>query len=79
MRTHGLTDPVIALCRRTDYQSPNWLSGAEMSYRSLGSDEVTLRNYRGNMSLSDPLAAGVSLTFINPASVVFGYGFPGVV
>jgi hypothetical protein len=36
-----------------------------MSYRSLGSDEVTLRNYRpvgrrkGNMSLSDPLAAGV--------------------
>jgi hypothetical protein len=50
-----------------------------MSYRSLGSDEVTLRNYRpvgrrkGNMSLSDPLAAGVSLTFINPASsVVFG-------
>ena len=44
-----------------------------MSYRSLGSDEVTLRNYRpvgrrkGNMSLSDPLAAGVSLTFINPA------------
>jgi hypothetical protein len=55
-----------------------------MSYRSLGSDEVTLRNYRpvgrrkGNMSLSDPLAAGVSLTFINPASVVFGYGFPGV-
>jgi hypothetical protein len=47
-----------------------------MSYRSLGSDEVTLRNYRpvgrrkGN--LSDPLAAGVSLTFINPASVVLG-------
>ena len=47
-----------------------------MSYRSLGSDEVTLRNYRpvgrrkGNMSLIDPLAAGV----INPASsVVFGY------
>jgi hypothetical protein len=43
--------------------SPNWLSGG-MSYRSLGSDEVTLRNYRpvgrrkGNMSLSDPLAAG---------------------
>jgi hypothetical protein len=43
-----------------------------MSYRSLGS-EITLRNYRpvgrrkGNMSLSDPLAAGVSLTFINPA------------
>jgi hypothetical protein len=38
-----------------------------MSYRSLGSDEVTLRNYRpvgrreGNMSLSDPLAAGVDL------------------
>jgi hypothetical protein len=36
-----------------------------MSYRSLGSDEVTLRNYRpvgrrkGNMSLSDPPAAGV--------------------
>jgi hypothetical protein len=61
MRTHGLTDPVIALRRQTDYQfSPNWLSGAEMSYRSLGSDEVTLRNYRpvgrrkGNMSLSDP-------------------------
>ena len=85
MRTHGLTDPVIALRRQTDYQfSPNWLSGAEMSYRSLGSDEVTLRNYRpvgrrkGNMSLSDPLAAGVSLTFINPASlVVLGYGFPG--
>jgi hypothetical protein len=51
-----------------------------MSYRSLGSDEVTLRNYRpvgrrkGNISLSDPLAAGVSLTFINPASsVVLGY------
>jgi hypothetical protein len=56
-----------------------------MSYRSLGSDEVTLRNYRpvgrrkGDMSLSDSLAAGVSLTFINPASVVFRYGFPGVV
>jgi hypothetical protein len=62
-----------------------WLSGAEDEYRSLGSDEVgsdevTLRNYRpvglrkGNMSLSDPLAAGVSLTFINPASsVVLGY------
>jgi hypothetical protein len=55
-----------------------------MSYRSLGSDEVTLRNYRpvgrrnGNMSLSEPLAAGVSLTFINPAAVL-GYGFPGVV
>src|SRR6202045_2335588 len=54
--------PVIALHRRTDYQfSPNWPSGAEMSYRSLGSDEVTLRSYRpvgrrkGNMSLSDPL------------------------
>jgi hypothetical protein len=36
-----------------------------MSYRSLGSDEVTLRNYRpvgrrkGNMSLSDPLAVGL--------------------
>jgi hypothetical protein len=51
-----------------------------MSYRSLGSGEVTLRNYRpvgrrkGNISLSDPLAAGVSLTFINPASsVVLGY------
>jgi hypothetical protein len=30
MRTHGLTDPVIALRRQTDYQfSPNWLSGAE--------------------------------------------------
>jgi hypothetical protein len=28
------------------------------------------------MSLSDPLAAGVSLTFMNPASwVVFRYGF----
>jgi hypothetical protein len=27
MRTHGLTDPVIALRRQTDYQfSPNWLS-----------------------------------------------------
>jgi hypothetical protein len=43
--------------------SPNWLSGAGMSYRSLGSDEVTLRNYRtvdrrkGNMPLSDPLPA----------------------
>ena len=42
------------------------------------------RNYRpvgrrkGNISLSDPLAAGVSLTFINPASsVVLGYDFPG--
>src|ERR1700681_3975440 len=40
-----------------------------MSYRSLGSDEVTLRNYRpvgrrkGNMTLSAPLAAGVSLAF----------------
>jgi hypothetical protein len=36
-----------------------------MSYRSLGSDEITLRNYRpvgrrkGNMSLSDPVAARV--------------------
>jgi hypothetical protein len=29
MRTHGLTDPVIALRRQTDYQfSTNWLSGA---------------------------------------------------
>jgi hypothetical protein len=43
MRTHGLTDPVIALRRQTDYQfSPNWLSGAEMSYRSLGSDASQL-------------------------------------
>jgi hypothetical protein len=56
-----------------------------MSYRSLGSDEVTLRNYRpvgrrkGNMTLSAPLAAGVVVDLINPASVVFGYGFPGVV
>ena len=46
-----------------------------MSYRSLGSDEVTLRNYRpvgrrkGNRSFRDP-AAGVSLTFLNPASSV---------
>jgi hypothetical protein len=90
MRTHGLTEigPVIALRRQTDYQlSPNWLSGAEMSYRSLGSDEVTLRNYRpvgrrkGNISLSDPLAAGVSLTFINPAPLG-GIGIrlgPGVI
>ena len=76
MRTHGLTDPVIALRRQTDYQfSPNWLSGAEMSYRSLGSDEVTLRNYRpvgrrkGNMSLSDPLAAGVSLDLHEPGQL----------
>ena len=43
-----------------------------MSYRSLGSDEVTLRNYRpvgrrkGNMSLSDPLAAGVVVNLHKP-------------
>jgi hypothetical protein len=43
-----------------------------MSYRSLGSDEVTLRNYRpvgrrkGNMSLSDPLAAGVVVDLHKP-------------
>jgi len=43
-----------------------------MSYRSLGSDEVTLRNYRpvgrrkGNMSLSDPLAAGVVIDLDKP-------------
>jgi hypothetical protein len=41
--------------------SPNWLSGAE--------DELALE------SIQLPLA-GVSLTFINPASsVVLGYGF----
>jgi hypothetical protein len=52
-----------------------------LSYRSLGSDEVTLRNYRpvgrrkGNMSLSDPLAAGVVVDLHKPASsLVFGYG-----
>jgi hypothetical protein len=43
-----------------------------MSYRSLGSDEVTLRNCRpvgrrkGNMSLSDPLAAGVVVDLHKP-------------
>ena len=43
-----------------------------MSYRSLGSNEVTLRNYRpvgrrkGNMSLSDPLAAGVVVDLHKP-------------
>jgi hypothetical protein len=43
-----------------------------MSYRSLGSDEVTLRNYRpvgrrkGNMSLNDPLAAGVVVDLHKP-------------
>src|ERR1700693_5272480 len=43
-----------------------------MSYRSLGSDEVTLRNYppvgrrKGNMSLSDPLAAGVVVDLHKP-------------
>jgi hypothetical protein len=53
-----------------------------MGYRSLGSDEVTLPNYRpvgrrkGNMSLSDPLPAR-RLTFIDPASsVVLGYARP---
>ena len=55
--------PVIALRRRTDYQSPNWLSGAEDELSQPRFDEVTLRNYRpvgrrkGNMSLSDPLPA----------------------
>jgi hypothetical protein len=54
-----------------------------MSYRSLGSDEVTLRNYRqvgrrkGNMSLSDPLAAGVVVDLHKPGSVVLRYGFLG--
>jgi hypothetical protein len=43
-----------------------------MSYRSLGSDEVTLRSYRpvgrrkGNMSLSDPLAAGFVVDLHKP-------------
>jgi hypothetical protein len=43
-----------------------------MSYRSLGSDEVTLRNYwpvgrrKGNMTLSDPLAAGVVVDLHKP-------------
>src|ERR1700692_4867668 len=43
-----------------------------MSYRSLGSDEVILRNCRpvgrpkGNMSLSDPLAAGVVVDLHKP-------------
>jgi hypothetical protein len=51
-----------------------------MSYRSLGSDEVTLQLSAGRSPerqyITQRPAAGVSLTFINPASsVVFGYGF----
>jgi hypothetical protein len=51
-----------------------------MSYRNLGSDEVTLRSYRPvgrpeRQYVTQRPAAGVSLTFINPASsLVFGYG-----
>jgi hypothetical protein len=55
-----------------------------MNYRNLGSDEVTLRSYRpvgqpeGQYVTQRP-AAGVSLTFINPASsAVLGCGFAGV-
>jgi hypothetical protein len=51
-----------------------------MSYRSLGSDEVTLRSYRpvgrrkGNMSLSDPLRRIVDHHKLGQ----LGDGFPGV-
>src|SRR4249920_823184 len=53
-----------------------------MSYRSLGSDEVTLRNYRpvgrrkGNMSLSDPLAAGVAVDLHKPGLSGIGIRLP---
>jgi hypothetical protein len=53
-----------------------------MSYRSLGSDEVTLRNYRpvgrrkGNMSLSDPLAAGVIVDLHKPGLSGIGIRLP---
>jgi hypothetical protein len=53
-----------------------------MSYRSLGSDEVTLRNYRpvgrrkGNMSLSDPLAAGVVVDLHKPGLSGIGIRLP---
>ena len=53
-----------------------------MSYRSLGSDEVTLRNYRpvgrrkGNMSLSDPLAAGVIVDLPKPGLSGIGIRIP---
>ncbi len=55
-----------------------------MSYRSLGSDEVTLRNYRpvgrrkGNMSLSDPLAAGVVVDLHKPGLRYSDTVFPGI-
>jgi hypothetical protein len=48
--------------------------------RRVGSDEVTLRNYwpvgrrKGNMSLSDPLAADVVVDLHKPGSVVLRYG-----
>ena len=54
-----------------------------MSYRSLGSDEVALRNYRpvgrrkGNMSLSDPLAAGVVVDLHKPGLSGIGIRLPG--
>src|ERR1700731_5050113 len=53
-----------------------------MSYRSLDSDEVTLRNYRpvgrrkGNMSLSDPLAAGVVVDLHKPGLSGIGIRLP---
>jgi membrane-associated protease RseP (regulator of RpoE activity) len=76
----------VAVSRDGGFRSSAWVFRSSASPPASNRlDEVTLRNYwpvgrrKGNMSLSDPLAAGVSLTFINPASVVFGYGFPGVV
>src|ERR1700730_4121768 len=53
-----------------------------MSYRSLGSDEVTLRNYchvgrrKGNMSVSDPLAAGVVVDLHKPGLSGIGIRLP---
>src|SRR6202521_2880360 len=51
MRSHGLTDPVIALRRRTDYQfSPNWLSGAE--------DELSQPRFRSRFAIIGRSVAG---------------------
>jgi hypothetical protein len=72
--------PVIALHRRTDYQfSPNWLSGAEASVQMRSRFAIIGRSVAGKAichSATRWLPA-LSLTFINPPSVVLGYGFPG--